>query len=250
MTKKRYLQFLAAFLIVTVLAAGIGVPLALAEGVPIRPFTTPNNPGCQSNWDAAINTTVAEAYGMTTDDVVTGLQHGATLAELAPTQRQLLALQAELVLQRNERIDQAVADGVISEDLGDTLKLLVPQTVNFLVTNGGGPYWGQGGNGGRIWGLWRDTAASYLDMSVEEMAEALLAGDSLGDVADAQGADVDGLVDALLAGIQERLDQAVTSGLLTPEQADRISAGLHTAVSRFIYTSGPCSNMTPTIINR
>jgi len=72
----------------------------------------------------------------------------------------------------------------------------------------------------------------------------------LGELAEMQSADVDGLLVALLAGIQEKLDRAVESGLLAHEQADRISEGLRMRVSRFIYTTGPCSSATLNPFNR
>jgi len=248
MKTKRLAQILSGFLVLGILSVSVGVSQVQADSP--RPFSLPERNRCQSTWDDNVDAMAAAAYNMTAADVMSGLQHGATLAELAPSQRELLALQGQLALQRNERIDQAVADGIINEKQGNTLKLLVPQSVNFLVTNGGGPYWGQGFSGGRIWGKWRESAASYLNLSLEELADALLAGNSLGELAEMQGADVDGLLVALLADIQEKLDQAVESGLLTQEQADKISERLRLGVSRFIYTTGPCSSATLNPFNR
>jgi hypothetical protein len=248
MKTKRLAQILSVFLVLGVLSVSVDVLPAQADSP--WPFSLPERNPCQSAWDDSVDLIAAAAYNMTAAEVVTGLQHGATLAELAPSQRELVALQGQLALQRNERIDQAVADGIITGEQGNVLKLLVPQSVNFLVTNGGGPYWGQGFSGGRIWGKWRESAAAYLNLSLEKLADALLAGNSLGELAEMQGADIGGLVVALLVGIQEKLDKAVESGLLAPQPADRISEGLRMGVSRLIYTTGPCSSATLNPFNR
>jgi hypothetical protein len=196
---------------------------------------------CQNGWAETLTETVANEYDMTQAEAASALQNGATLAQLAPSSAKLLSLKETLIYQRYERVDKAVAGGLIDEEKGETLKLIVPQSIERLVENGGGPYWGQGVVGGRMWGVWRDEAASYLNLSTTDMAASLLLGESLGQLAESQGVEGDGLVEALLAGIQARGDLAVDVGFLSPEKADWASQKLHTIVSFLINSHGPCS---------
>jgi len=66
-------------------------------------------------------------------------------------------------------------------------------------------------------------AAEYLGLAEEELRERLRDGDTLAEVAKAEGKAVDGLVDALVADAEKRLDDAVAAGKLTPAQADELA---------------------------
>jgi hypothetical protein len=59
-----------------------------------------------------------------------------------------------------------------------------------------------------------------LGMTFEELQAALADGQTIAELADAQGVKMDDLVDALVAPRVERLEQAVADGYLTQEQAD------------------------------
>jgi hypothetical protein len=94
---------------------------------------------------------------------------------------------------------------------------------------GGGHGGGDHGGGGRL-GL--SAAATALDMTEDELREALRADDtSLADVAEAQGTDVDALVDALVTATEERIAQEVEDGDLTQEQADERLADLEARIT-------------------
>jgi len=76
----------------------------------------------------------AEALGMTTDELKAQLQDGKTLAEIATDQgvdRQ--ALVDALVASATERIDQAVADGKVTQEKADELKAKLPEVIGKIV---------------------------------------------------------------------------------------------------------------------
>ncbi|MCB8924626.1 MAG: hypothetical protein H6652_03255 [Ardenticatenaceae bacterium] len=196
---------------------------------------------CEIEWTTPLDTAVATAYEMSIAELTAGLQNGATLAELADNPVELLRLKAALLQIAQEKVDTAVSNETITPEQADKLMQLAPLAIDRLVENGGGPYWGQGLAGGRFWGHWRDTAASSLDLSVADLAGELANGSSLGEVAEAEGADVSVLVDALLVKATTALDQAVSNGLVTPEQAARLTQRLETAVTKLIYIPGPCA---------
>jgi hypothetical protein len=196
---------------------------------------------CERDWLAPINDAAAGIFGITAAELVTQLHHGATLAELAGNEAQKVKLQKAIIDIQSGQIDEAVANGWIDETQAAQLKLVLPLTSANLVQNGGGPYWGQGFSGGRRWGMWRDDAAAYLELTPAAIADALYSGQSLGGLTEAQGKDVAGLVNLLLTEANTRLAQAVAEGKITQAQADRMTKFLEQNLAKIIYSTGPCS---------
>ena len=92
---------------------------------------------------------------------------------------------------------------------------------------GGGPGGGAGG-GGRVD---MAAAAEALGITREELRTQTRAGQTLADVAEAEGVPQADLVAALVAAAQERLDEAVTAGRLTQAQADARAAELEARIT-------------------
>jgi hypothetical protein len=98
---------------------------------------------------------------------------------------------------------------------------------------------GHGGHhGGDRIGL--ETAAGALGLTEAELRTALEPdGTSLADVAQAQGVDVDTLVDALVQAQQDRIAQAVEDGRLTQAEADERLADLEARVTERVTSDEP-----------
>jgi hypothetical protein len=118
------------------------------------------------------------------------------------------------------RVDEAVAAGTLTEAQGEALKERIESQDYPLL---GGPGFGRHGGPGHGFGH-LDAAATYLGVSGTELREQLVAGETLADVAKAEGKTVAGLVAALVADEKEQLDEAVASGRLTRAQADELLA--------------------------
>jgi hypothetical protein len=71
-----------------------------------------------------------------------------------------------------------------------------------------------------------DSASSYLGMDEDELRDRLRDGETLAEIAEDEGKSVAGLVDALVEGAAERLDEAVEDGRLTREQAGELEQRL------------------------
>lgn len=85
-----------------------------------------------------------------------------------------------------------------------------------------------------------EAAATALDMTTGELREALSAdGATLESVAEAQGVDVQVLIDALVAEAQEHLAQAVEDGRLTQEEADEKAADLEARITELVNRELP-----------
>lgn len=82
-------------------------------------------------------------------------------------------------------------------------------------------------------------AASYLGLSEEQLREQLGDGRSLADVARAQGKEVDGLVDAIVAATTARLDRAVDDGWLGAKARDEIVRDLRARVTELVNADLP-----------
>lgn len=207
--------------------------------IPVR-GQTPER--CSRDWSAPINALAAETFDMTEADVLDALHNGAVLVELAKNTAQVWEFKFKLIERINALIDEAVAAGILPEEIANQLKLTAsPAMAEFLAENGGGPYWGKGFLGGKAWGTWRKEATAYLEISVEQLAVAMYNGESLGEITESLGKDVDGLIDVLMADINGTLDTLVEKGILTREQADKIAMYGEFALGYVIYTNGPCS---------
>ena len=83
-----------------------------------------------------------------------------------------------------------------------------------------------------------DAAAQYLGLTVSELATKLQSGQSLADVAKAEGKSVEGLKTAMLSDAKAKLDQAVKDGKLTDAQRDQIVAGLESRIDDLVNRKG------------
>lgn len=84
-----------------------------------------------------------------------------------------------------------------------------------------------------------EAAAEYLEIDTAELHAALRDGKTLAEVAEDEGKDVDGLIDAIVTDANERIDQAVADENLTEEQAATLKANLEERVTRFVNEGGP-----------
>jgi hypothetical protein len=121
------------------------------------------------------------------------------------------------------RIDEAVKSGRLTEEQGEAMKQRI-ETDDFPLFPG--PALGHRGFGHHAALRDLDTAAAYLGVEEEALRDRLRDGETLADVAKAEGKSVDGLVTAIVAATTKRLDEAVTAGRLTKAQRDEIAADL------------------------
>jgi polyhydroxyalkanoate synthesis regulator phasin len=129
---------------------------------------------------------------------------------------------------QNQVLDEAVSDGVLTQDQADRIQQRAEQ--GFGPGMGGGFFgpgmdgFGRGfGHGGFIGGPENSlisVAANELGMTVSDLTAELQNGKSIADVASEKGVDTQTIVDAFVAQLKTTLDQAVTDGRITQAQAD------------------------------
>ena len=144
---------------------------------------------------------VAQAHGKTANDVATALKN-----------------------QANQQIDQAVTAGRLTADQANTRKQQIDQRidqmVNQVMPQGGPRGFGRGGFEGRgPFGVGLDVAATAIGITPDQLRTEL-PGKSLAQVAQAHGKTANDVATALKNAANSRIDQEVTDGRLTADEAN------------------------------
>jgi hypothetical protein len=132
-------------------------------------------------------------------------------------------LSAALKQAYEDRIDAAVADGRLTKQQGAELKQRIESGDLPLV---GPPGFGRGPGGPHEFVHGLDAAATYLGLTDAQLHSRLERGQTLAQVAKAQGKPVDGLEDALIKDATTKLDAAVKAGRLSSAEEQRMLAEL------------------------
>jgi hypothetical protein len=137
-----------------------------------------------------------------------------------------------------DQVDAALKEGRITKAQADELKARIQSGDAHLfgVPPFGFRRFGPGFHGGmhHLFGDKLSAAASYLGLTEAELRTKLAAGQSLADVAKAQGKSVDGLKSAILDAAKKNLDQAVSDGTLTKAQANELLERLKSDIDEIV----------------
>ena len=156
---------------------------------------------------------LADALDMTTDEVKAALQDGQTVAEIAEEQGVELEDVVDAVLDvvqekfderlvtLEEKLTQYFTEGFPQprQDLRDKLRTRVIQL---------------------------EILADALNMTIGEVKAGLQDGQTVAEIAEEQGLELEDVVDAVLVDAEEKLAEAVENGHLTQEEADEQLANL------------------------
>jgi hypothetical protein len=135
-----------------------------------------------------------------------------------------------------ERLDAAVAADRITETEAAEIRTRI-QSGDFLGPLGFG--FGFGPHFHVEGGPWLDGAADYLGLTEAELHQRLRNGQTLAEIAEAEGKSVSGLKQALLASAREKLDNAVQKGEITSAQRDEILGKLESGIDDLVNGTGP-----------
>jgi hypothetical protein len=133
-----------------------------------------------------------------------------------------------------EQLEAAVAAGRLTEGQADEIRERI-ESGDFLGPAGFGFL---GGHGLRGPGHHLEGAADYLGLTEGELHERLRNGDSLAEIAEAEGRSVAGLKLALVAAAKERLDEAVADGRITAARRDELLEQLESKVDDLVSGEG------------
>ena len=211
---------------------------------------------------------VAEVLEMDIDVLAEQLRDGSTIAEVAGDRRQDVI--DALIAEHSARIDEAVADERISEERAEDLRSALAARVEEMVDGESrlrmgplgmdrfhGPHdffkgprdfeffkgpreffegRGKFGLGG---GFGLDSIAEALNLEVDELLDRLAEGDALLDIAEEQGVEVQDIVDAVLADLDEKLADLVADERITQERADSLRERIAESIEALINSEFP-----------
>jgi gas vesicle protein len=210
-------------LVVTVLALGVAGLVLAQEPTPPTEDALPSEGvrmhGMGGRFGGRQPQALADALGIDVEEV-----HGKlaeAIAELAEAQGMTLDdLVDTLIAPMVERVQQAVEDERLTQEQADEQIAVMEERL--LEGLESGSWFSMGGRGprGHREGLSLGSLAEALGMTVEDLQQALTDGQTIAEVATAQGVTLDDLVDTLIAPMVERVQQAVDDGRITQEQAD------------------------------
>jgi len=169
-----------------------------------------------------------------TSDTTPQAEKAAFLADAA-NRLGVQSSQLENALQQAaiDRVDAAVADGRLTKAEGDAIKARI-QSGDF------GPGIGFGFGGMHVgFGVELGAAATYLGLTEAQLRSDVESGQSLAQIATAQGKSVDGLKQALIADAKSHLDQAVKDGKLTAAQETQFLNDLSSRIDDLVNHTGP-----------
>jgi uncharacterized protein (DUF433 family) len=175
----------------------------------------------------------AQTIGIEPSELLAEVRDGATIAQVAEEhgvdpQAVIDAIAAE----QRDRLDQAVEDGLLTQEEADERSAELEERATDLV-NGEleMPMWERGplvGHPG-MWGFADGplaAAANAIGIEPAELISEVSDGATIAEVAEEHGVDVSAVIDAIVGSLQERLDAAVDNGWITQEEADERAAGL------------------------
>ena len=82
-------------------------------------------------------------------------------------------------------------------------------------------------------------AADAIGIPPGDLLYAMRDGSTIADVATSEGVDVQAVVDAIVASMQDRLDAAVADGFISQELADQLAGGLEERATAIVNGEGP-----------
>lgn len=178
------------------------------------------------------DTTATDESTATDDTVADETTDDSTTAELD--------VRPEPGVRLRETLQALVDDGTLTSEQADTVAA-------FLVENrpergGHGGFPGRPGRSHGGFEIERGEIAELFGLEPDALRDLLQDGQSLADVAAAQGVDVQTVIDTFVNAAKEHLDEAVTNGRLTQEEADAKLVEITERITEMVNTARPAAD--------
>lgn len=109
----------------------------------------------------------------------------------------------------------------------------------------GGAGGDQGGRGMGRGGANLDVVASTLGLTADEVRTAIQGGQTIADLAAANGSSAENVIDALVASMKAHLDEEVAAGEHTQDEADQILVDATARITEFVNTTASIAEAGP-----
>jgi hypothetical protein len=166
----------------------------------------------------------AEAIGITEEELLTALQGGQSIAQVAEANEvDVQTVIDAMVAAATERLEAAIDE--------------LPERMAEVVTREGLPDRGPGRHHGHF-GAGLDAAAEAIGIESEELRAAIRDGSTIAEVAEANDVEVQAVIDALVADAEAKLDEAVADGRISEDEAAERKAGLPERIEALVNGEG------------
>lgn len=194
--------------------------------------TEDDHQGRRGQRRGARNEAVTDALGLTKEEIRQGFEDGKSLADMAEEQGIAVEdLRSAMIDAASEHLDAAVeAERLTEDEAAEKLAELEAGIDERLTTVPDLSEREGRGHGRRGGGASLEALEETLGLSGEEIRASLSEGNTLADIAEAQGVSVEDLADQLIASMEERLDAAVEDGKIDEDRAEEIREGLEEKV--------------------
>lgn len=176
--------------------------------------------GMMGRWggpDNGLLSVAAKKLGLTSQELLTELQAGKTIADVAKEKNVTVDTIVEAVLAPQAGWLKGMVDSEqLSQAQADAQLALLKANVTRQISEA----WSLGGRWGGPENSLLSVAAEKLGLTSQELLTELQAGKTIADVTKEKDVAVDTIVEAVLTPRAEQLKQAVTAGQLTQGQAD------------------------------
>ena len=220
---------ITSVLLVLGLLAGVGTAVAVAKA------PGKAKPRAAKVQQRGLLPAAAAYLGVTPVALRTELRSGKSLAQVATAKgKSVDGLKTALVAAIKTKVDAAKAAGKLDAARADRLLQRAPQLVERLV-NAKPRARAQRAKAAR--GGLLKAAATYLGVTNAQLVTDLRAGKSLAQVATAKSKSVDGLKQALLAALKQKVDAAVAAGRLDAARAQKLLERAPAHIERLVNRS-------------
>lgn len=231
-------QLIVSAALAASLALGVGTTLAQDTSTPTAPTEQrgfrgprsdrprPDRPFRDARLRNLRSLELAEEYtGLTIAEMRAALQGGQTLADLITANGQSVDTFVTAVMENvNARIDSAVANGRITAERGEVMKMQAQARITTWINGEPGPL--------------AALLLEYTGLELPELREAHQNGQTLADLITANGQSVDAFIAAVMEPINLRIDTAVENGRITAERAETLKAEVLERITNRVNGAG------------
>ena len=178
--------------------------------------------------------------GVTREELNQGAQANMTLGQIIDQYGDISAAQAKANALQNlsDRLDEAVANGKLSQEQADRLEAAAPAMLDRLLNAVPGSHDG-GGDHPRIRTIAKnalETVAGVLDTDVASITAQLKEGKTIAEIA---GPQTQAVIDALTEDANQAIEKAVSDGKLPADKEDAAKEKAANAIERFVNEGRP-----------
>ncbi|MCA0452807.1 MAG: hypothetical protein LCI00_02390 [Chloroflexi bacterium] len=214
----------------------LGVGVVGAQETPTAPI--PNGQGGRPNIVRSILTIVGDETGLQPRDIVRAFMKGQSLAEIIEANGGNVQSVIDQAIETvTTGINQAVADGRITQERADRLLANLPERISQAINGEWGANSGRSQRAVVSRAVLR-LAADETGLTVRDIVQEIRAGASLADVLTAHDVNVEAFIDTAVEAAQVRLERAVTNGRLTQVEADTRLEQFEAQLTEHIYQAG------------